>query len=359
MPTQLILFAGLHKTGTTSIQETCRKNGPPMHRAGFWYPVVNIEGRDLANHTTLFNLFFKREPYRAGLGGQFEASEEFDEPEALRALREKFFHIFKDAPRVLAVAEGVSVLSLEELKAMRDWIAGLGWETRVICHVRHLSGWFNSIVSQRVTSPLRMSIPAVVDEFMRYGGGVVRPRIENLRAVFPQAEFYSHEQAVKDLQGPVGYFFDKIGFKPGPNFKFVRANEGRSDAATRTMSLLNERFGLFDANGRKNPLAIDKLKALHALFTLPGRKFSLRPDEVAPILPVLQAENEWLRETLGPDFHDLRLEFTARPLDWTRESFAQFAKALAALPPEARSHMVQGLEALDVPPRVAQRLAQA
>ena len=356
MPTQLILFAGLHKTGTTSIQETCRKNHNALHRAGYWYPVVDIEGDNSANHTKLLNLFFKGQSQRVGLGGQFQFGEEPQSVPQRDSLRAQFFNALKDAPRVLLVAEGVSLLRQEELSDLRDWVAGLGWDIRVICHVRHISGWFNSIVSQRVTSPIRMSIPAVLDEFLRYGGGIVRPRIENVRAVFPQAEFYSHETAAQDLQGLVGFFYDKIGFKPGSNFKFVRANEGRTDATTRVVSRLNERFGLFDANGQKNAKVLNRLKPL---LTLPGRKFSLRPDEAAPPMPLLQAENEWLRDTFGAEFHDPRLQFEDRKIDWTEDSLRQLAQGLALLPPEAREHLVQGLGGLDVPEAARERLARA
>ena len=136
----------------------------------------------------------------------------------------------------------------------------------------------------------------------------------------------------------------------------MRANEGRSNAATRVLSRLNERFGLFDANGQRNPNVPNRLKHL---LTLPGPKFTLRPGETEPLMPMLQAENDWLRDTFGAEFHDPRLQFEDSRIEWTEESLRQLAEGLAVLPPEAREYLMQGLEGLDVPESARAGLAVA
>ncbi|MBG9389191.1 hypothetical protein [Caenimonas aquaedulcis] len=351
MTRELILFAGLHKTGTTSIQETARQHGGALRRAGYWYPVFNDEGEEIANHTRLVNLMFKQAPHLVGLGNQFVWSEPVDTGLERQTLRNKVAMALRDAPRAVLVAEGVSVLQPEELAQLHDWLAGQGWTVRVICHVRHLSSWLNSIVSQRVTAGIRLPIAGVIDEFLRHAGGVVRPRVEALRAAFPQTEFHSHESAVRHAHGPVGFFLETIGFQPGPRFRFVRANEGRSDAATRALSLLNERFGLFHLSGEKNAERFDGARTIAMLYGLPGRKFTLRPAEAAPLMPMLRAENEWLRDTLGPQFHDGSLEtaFIDQPVEWRAEALNQFAAALARMPEPVRAWMTAHLDRLGVP----------
>ncbi len=345
---EVILFVGLHKTATSSIQKTCAKNGKMLFDAGLYYPIITWDGTRLANHTRIFNSMFKHAPGRRGFGNQFALEDDSNVLRDRKNLRAAFSAALKDAPTILVVAEGISLLGVEELRDIREWFDRQGRRVRVICHVRHLSSWINSMVSQRVTSPFRLSIEAAADEFVRYTGGFVRPRIENIRAVFPDAEFYSHERAVEHARGPAGFFLETAGLKVGPDVKFVRANEGRSDCATRLMSVVNERFGFFNARGLPSPHALDKADALNAMVRIKGRKFTLRPNEAAPLLPHLHAENAWLKEVFGTDFHDDRMEFPATTCDWSGESMGQLRQAMNALPGHVRDWVLSRLESIDL-----------
>ena len=333
-PKQLILLAGLHKTATTSIQQTCVVNAKVLGEAGFSYPVAQFGGKWESNHTKLLNTLFRREPHKGGLQSEFTMHAPV-EAARVEELRAKWESVIGNVPRTLLVAEGVSLFQPDELRGMREWFEQRGWTIRLLCHVRHLSGWTNSIVAQRVTGGLRLTIPAVIEEFTRQGS-VVRRRIENLRQVFPEAEFFSHERAVQHPAGPVASFFEKIGFTPPAQVKFVRANEGRSDCATRVLSIVNEKFGLFDEQGQLRQRVLDD-KRFAQLLQVGGQKFRLRQDEAAPLLPLLQAENQWLRETLGEDFYDPKIEFKAAPWRWNPEVVAQLVPAVAAMPAQVRA----------------------
>ena len=60
---KLILLAGLHKTGTTSIQKTCRMNLPLLNEAGYAYPLFPLSGPNGGaapkNHSTFIRTMFK------------------------------------------------------------------------------------------------------------------------------------------------------------------------------------------------------------------------------------------------------------------------------------------------------------
>jgi hypothetical protein len=152
---------------------------------------------------------------------------------------------------------------------------------------------------------------------------------------------------VQHPQGPVGFYFQNIGFTPPVGLKFVRANEGRSDCATRVVSIINEKFGAYDAAGNHNRRKFDG-EALGLLLQLGGRKFMLRQDEAAPILGLLSAENEWLRETLGKDFYDEALEFKAPGWQWNPQTIAQLAPAVAAMPSPVHSWVVSNLPRIGI-----------
>lgn len=269
---QLTLLAGLHKTATTSIQQTCAANLPLLRAAGLDYPFAQFHGKWESNHTRLVNALFRREPNKHGLQSQLTVDDALV-PGSQEQLRESFAATISDAQRLVLVAEGVSVLDEAELQVMRDWFEQRGWQLRVMCHVRHICGWFNSMVAQRVTGSSRMTVGAAIEEF-RSHGSIIRGRIERLRKVFPDAEFYSHERAVQHAQGPVGFFFQNIGLPAPPQLQFVRANEGRSDCATRVLSIINEKFGPFTAEGGINASRLGGPAAARLLDAVGGASSS-------------------------------------------------------------------------------------
>ena len=348
MPKQLILLAGLHKTATTSIQQTCAANLPLLKNAGFDYPFLQHEGKWESNHSRLINGLFRREPHKHGLQSQFTMNAA-PGPGAQARLREKFATSIANAQRLLIVAENVSLFDVDELQLMKDWFQQQGTQVRMMCHVRHLSGWFNSMVAQRVTGLMRMTIEAGVEEFRRHGS-IVRGRIETLRQVFPDTEFYSHERAAQHRQGPVGLYFQNVGFEPPVQMRFVRANEGRSDCATRVLSIINEKFGQFKADGSSNPAyysgpAVDRL-----LGEVGGGKFRLRRPEVLPVVDLLEADNQWLRESLGEEFHDARLDFKEPVWRWNPETTKPLGPALAAMPKPIGSWAKRNLPRIGIQP---------
>ena len=345
MPKQVILLAGLHKTGTTSIQQTCAANQKALFSAGFAYPtLLNPGAAGPSNHTQILN-HFKREPGKAGLMGQFS----LPRPRKPGSFLSKFARDLDTiSARLLMVAEGVSLFDEDELRQLKAWFGAGGWEMRVICHVRHLPSWINSMVAQRATSAIRLTIDQAVDDFVQYQS-IVRKRIEALRQVFPQAEFYSHEQAVRHASGPVGFFLEKAGVELQAPIHVIRANEGSSDCATRVLSLINERFGRFDSAGAPNPQFFGDRRFIDTVRGIGGRKFALRPHEVAPILPLIKADNEWLKTHLGQRFHDSALEFQDLNPDWSPESLAQLESVLKTVPAAVRDWVLANRERLGVP----------
>lgn len=345
---QIILLAGLHKTATTSIQQTCAANLPLLKSAGFDYPFMQQEGKWESNHSRLVNGLFRREPHKHGLHSQFTMNAT-PVPGSQARFREKFATTLTNAQKLLIIAENVSLFDVDELQMMKDWFRQQGMQVRMMCHVRHVSGWFNSMVGQRVTGPMRMTIEASVEEFRRHGS-IVRGRLQTLRQVFPDAEFYSHERAVQHPQGPVGFYFQNIGFQTSAQLRFVRANEGRSDCATRVLSIINEKFGQFKADGSSNPAYYKGPAVGRLLGEVGGGKFKLRRSEVLPVLDLLESDNQWLRETLGEDFHDARIEFKEAVWRWKPETTQALGPALAAMPKPLRDWAAQNLQRIGIQP---------
>jgi hypothetical protein len=345
---ELILFAGLHKTGTTSIQKTCGANHTDLTRAGVAYPLRTANGQPQDNHTFQLGWMFKDAPHRVGLARQFTAGNDARVADRQARLRDSMGNDIKDQRRVLLVAEGVSVFSVSELESMRRWLHEQGFTVRVICHIRHLSRWIASMVAQRVAGQMGLTIEQAVQEFVA-AGGIIRPRIDAIRQVFPDTEFHSHELAVSHEFGPAGFLLEAIGVPVNSEMSWIRANEGRSAIAVRALSILHERFGR--DQWRETPAEFRahlEQAGVKGLRRLPGKKFELSEHEVAPLLPMLQEENAWLRDTFGEEFHDGHLEFEGGGLDWTPESVTLFQEKLQLCRPEVREWVMGNLGRLGI-----------
>jgi hypothetical protein len=333
MGKHVLLLAGLHKTATTSIQHTCAANQRLLFDAGIAYPVIRQPGvADITNHTG-FVKWFRDDPTLLGFLNQYRM------PRIQVAHREKFLGSMRAQlaavpSGLLIVAEGISVFSVDELRRMKAWFEELDFEVRLACTVRHLGAWTSSVIAQRVRSGLQFSIAQAVAEYIAVGS-LVRGRIEKMREVFPAAQFLSHEEGLRHPGGPALAFLEHAGLRPDRPVKVMKSNEGESDYATRVRSVVNGRFGrsaAADADGLLPPepdyptIGID----------IAGPKFVLTRDEAAPLIGMLHAENDWLRDTLGDKFHDPALVFADAPHAWIPEARAQFEKFLATLRPDAR-----------------------
>lgn len=192
MGKQVILLAGLHKTATTSIQRACAANQGKLLAQGFAYPL--IAGRP--NHSAHF-MMFRASPNQSAVNPRLRGMTQPLTPELRALARENFAANLANMPhQQVFVAESVSLFTVDELAEMKYWFEENGRRVRLLCSVRQLRPWIDSMVAQRVNAGPRLSIAEVVDEFVSMGS-LVQQRLENLRMVFPDAEFFSFDRSVR------------------------------------------------------------------------------------------------------------------------------------------------------------------
>lgn len=253
MQRELILFAGLHKTGTTSLRKSCMAGRVALEQQGVTYPTFKVGADVLDNHSGILRVMLQGSPRERG------------------PMRDSLARALRANPRALMIAKAVSLLTLEELGELAAWLESEGVTVRVACYVRRLEAWTNSMVAQRVTGAQRQSIAQAVQGFAR--DGLVRRQLEHLREAFPSTGFYAFEME----GGTVDHALALAGVKL-PDIKF--ANAGGSDADVRRQSV---------ANGGASTTACEG-------------KFALRPDELRGLESLMSGESEWLTQTFGPAF---------------------------------------------------------
>ncbi len=337
MSRRLILLAGLHKTGTTSLQRNCAAQAELLARAGLFYPPdLDSSGRFVSggngNHGQLFRACFKTGGvfWDGNAGGEVGRDEHARQTALLRqALRELLEN--QGSRQILMSAEGVSTMSLAELGDLKAWFNGQDIEVDLVCVVRRLSSWLNSMVAQKVAGRRgpRLTLDLALQGF---SGGLVQPRIETLRTVFPEARFFSFEVVSAQSGGLNRFLFELLDMEASRSFEAIRTNEATSHHGTGLHSMINTVIG----SRYKDPatdLRYARLYETHQrLWSIPGVKFRCQASAVAPLMERIHTENRWLREQFGSDFFDADLQFEPAPvpLDTATRNYLRECAALSA-----------------------------
>ncbi len=323
MSKTLILHAGLHKTGTTSIQNTCSQNVDELAKAGYWYPLfltsemrgVNKQSA-LQNHSKLIAQMFADTRRKWGTNSVDETMPNTVKPR----IREEFLSEYEKAlqKNIIISAERCSILTSKELRDMKEWFSNQGFNIKVLVVVRKPLAWLNSQVSQLICGILgpRLTLDYIISDFVK-ARGIMVPRIKNLLSVFPEAELLSFEEIAQSNESLPECFFHKIGIPTTRMTMAEVANTGRSNHSARINDEINRIFG----HRLQNEENLKFFGTLHRryplVFRLPGEKFNLTRSELEPLEEVIRGENTWLKEHLGEKFCDDNLTLTdaISPLD--------------------------------------------
>jgi hypothetical protein len=322
---RLILLTGLHKTGTTSLQATCRANLDRLQAAGFCYPLFpQALGARAENHSHVVGLAFRRTILRVGIRGDEAArAPNHQRAEKLQSLVDALRNT--GGRDVLMVAETVSNFTAEELADLHVRLRGLGYDVCAYCCIRTPAQWLHSMVAQRCFGSFgpRLTIRAAIDELLQ-AGSLVRERLSRIEHEFPDAVFFDFATSVRHPLGPPGRFLQMLGIEAS-DWQILRENDGGSDAAVRLTSAINAAVG----RRTRSPQHLNFYAALERdypmLRRIPGPKFELREREAAPLAAQLRQENDWLRMRFGDLFGDGEITLRDDPprLAQVQRSFIQ------------------------------------
>jgi hypothetical protein len=285
---------GMHKTGTTSIQQTMARHRAMLRtQYGVVYPSVS------ANHSMPLVSLFCDDP--AGYSGNIIAGAT-DKDEVARRTQG-----FADSLRMdLAAGGETMVLSGEDLgllnrrgvQRFKAWLGEQAACIRILAYVREPVAWATSHAQQQVRQGRTLEElmeRALVPRFRR--------RLTPWIAAFGRdhvgvADF---DVARSGPDGLIGHFLTLIGL-PGALAEGLapkRANPSLSAEAVVLMSALNAVKPTFGQNG----LSPERRVSLDPLFArIEGRKFSLPPQAALRSRDESAEEVAWLAEQFGVTF---------------------------------------------------------
>lgn len=279
-----ILHIGMHKTGTTSIQESLFAN---LKDEKFCY--VNTGKANI--NRTIFALFSKNSASRA-----LEFKKLGLTTAEVTSLKEKYRNLFDSALSSVAgrtaiiSAESISMLSAKEVEDLGQYLKSFFSDVRVVAYVRPPLQYAESIFQQRLKAGalnLRTAglFPQYRNRFEHYDRIFGREKVSFWR--FDSASFHSGD-VVHDFCSRVGIDSSEI--------PIVRANERLSLCAMKLLYIYRK-FGPGFGIGRD--AVISNRKLVRTLAKLSGPKFQMHPLLISPTVKENKEQLAWMENRIG------------------------------------------------------------
>lgn len=286
------LHAGMHKTGTTLIQNTLFVNRDALGAAGVNY--LDME----ANHSlVLYSLFSgKAGSYHMNLRRGITPGASLERHNAaLRAALEARLAASR-AERFVLSAEDATALTGEELGRLAAFLGGFPGRVRVILYLRHPMPWIASMVQQGLKTWHRLETLRERPPRIEY-----RARLEKFIRVFGReaVEFRLYRRDQEPGWDVLDDFLGAIGC-PGLAAGLERAGDGNlglSAAAVEAVDALNRLHPFYLEDGSCNPTRA--IGTVTALMNLGGPSFCFVPNEGRIDAAALAAEIDWVRRETG------------------------------------------------------------
>jgi hypothetical protein len=292
---RIILHAGLHKTGTSSIQDNCYRHRDLLLQQGIFYPTFSFQERaTIINHsdplTGVFGSAMGRYgmPKRLNIRGRAKEAQQAFEPQFKEVLERP------RADTLLLSAELVCDYIDKDLQKLRSRLQKYTREFQVIAFVRSPQSSLESILQQRNLAGNVVDPHSLV--------GVVTERYNRLQRAFGDVlKVYNFHEAAAHPAGLVGFFFSSLGLslEQFGELDFSRANQRISLEAHRLIEEINRAYPAVGSADREVTREHLDTRALH---TLPGQPFRLEAINDSGLSQALSSETEQLERQLGFKF---------------------------------------------------------
>lgn len=318
---RIILHAGLHKTGTTSIQNNCFKCRDILLEHGIYYPVFSFGERQFANHSDPITGAVCSPPRLYGMPQRMRVQD--DPAPAQAAFSTQFEQVLgePEAGTLLLSAELVCDYNESDLQALADLLRQSCDELQVIAFVRSPASSLESILQQRNLNGNVMDPQSLL--------GVVSQRYMRLANAFPGIlQAHNFHEAVTDPDGLLGYFLCVIGVSRDQlgQLDFDASNERVSLEAHRLIEAVNRAYPADNVAAHRVPRTYLDIKPLKAL---PGQPFQLESFQGSELYEQVVSEGTELEQQLGFTFPE-SVHRSLQPL-WQEPTLMELEAAVSKL----------------------------
>lgn len=339
---RIIVHAGLHKTGTTSIQDNCYKHRDLLLEHGIFYPSFRFRDRLIVNHSDPITGAICSVDKLYAMPVRMHVEE--DPTEAIETFSAQFNEIL-DTPRadtLLLSAEQLCDFKPNDLQNLRTRLLECTDKLEVMAFIRSPASSLESILQQRNVSGVLVEPQSILR--------VVGKRFHRLESAFPDLlEMHNFHDAVQHPSGLVGYFLCTLGIPPEKvaELEFQQSNQRFTLEAHKLIRAINE---VYPANGQDPEHEIKrKYMDIKPLLSVPGQRFRIDNFKESEIYTAAVNEGILLQHKLKFKFPDNTQEDLQPP--WQSATLYALEDAVRKLPhPEFHEVIVKFLndEAADM-----------
>lgn len=297
------MHAGLHKTGTTSIQHTLfsDENQKILQKEGLLYPKLWPNNHSIP----LFSIFSSNpEKYHINIRKGLDS-------EQVKLLNKRYLSSLdgeikgrNNYTQLIFSGEDISLLQKENLVELKKFLIGrfgLGVKIRVIIYVREPVSWATSFILQMIKGGecYSTSLKAVKNIIPN----LFYSRINKFIEVFDKnsVEIYRMEAAMENHQSIVNHFLQVVGLneKTIKKFNLVDANKSCSLIAAHILSYFNEKKRMI-IDGKKNKERSNN--DFVPILNINGSSFNIPSEEKKIIEELSRSDSLWLEQYAGIDY---------------------------------------------------------
>lgn len=328
---EVILHVGLHKTGTSSIQETffSEINNKLLETKDYLYPKSWY-----SNHSIPVYSAFCDDPENYHIN--IKRGYSFEE---IKSVNKRYLEELeveateRELSKLIISGEDISILSTDNLNALKKYLMSLSMndvKIKVVIYVRNPVTWSISAIQeiiksgetyknsfQHIRTTLEHLFRETIDKFVEVFGK------ENVNV-------YTFEEAVTHKYGLVGHFLSSLGFNDYEirEFNSIRANESISLIAVDMLSFINEKAPIIkDGKINEKRTAGDILSFLN----IRGPKFDIPYGDKKEILESGIEDIKWLKNHYGIDYYTIKEPETIElNYEFTEETISDIKKAYSS-----------------------------
>ncbi len=318
----IILHVGLHKTGSTTIQQVSA--GPLrefLSDHGIAYGPFSYGDKELSNHGGVVTaaLFEPLDRYnanwRAGL---------IDDPHTIKAsFATQFDKVLREplAPHLLLSGELFSAYLRMDMVTLRDRLSEHCETLRTVAYVRNPASFYGSLLQEGIKGGHPDNVAGL--------DGLMSTRYANLVEVFGETlEVFDFDEHVATRNGLVGAFFSELGIEEDSLVEIDNPslNTRASLEACKIMRAINNAYPQ-QVDGERS--SVRTPRDLVPLHSLPGGRFSVNEYRGTPIFENVLNELDWYATTF-PNAASTSLPEATQD-DWGSETLEALEEHLCRL----------------------------
>ena len=306
------LHLGLHKTASSSFQQTCSRNINLLKSFNITYPYFTCSAANenlITNHSIPIYSLLCKNPEEYHINIKWNVSDQIKQVN--KSYLEQLEGYLEESNNIILSGEDISILDKQSLKDLFNKIKSYNFRVHIFALVRNPYKLLCSAIQEYIKCGFYINLNSFnqnPSNSLIKNVGLRSDIVEKLKLTFKKnIQFYSFENACKHNYGPAGFLIDKY-LKLDPSLlEYSRINESLFNL---TVRLQNEQNKLNPAilNDKSNPKYIS-LGQFNKYLSFSG-KFLLTEKEFKNIEEIIHQENNKYLELTGINYKDELIKFS-------------------------------------------------